>query len=220
MIDSPKLNNVDKQRMLEINREMVALNLERLSYLKKLSDPEKTKKLTHIGSKLYLSILEAEITLESSSLSFNDFIINIHSLDEEEKQYFDKFKNDNFHSQDKLFNQFIEHPKQTILSKKKLLGKRSIFGKTLVRQQTTLNKVLKFLWGAKLNYFTIDRLAFLEKEVDRNRKLERVNQVVDKKTRCIELLNLKIKQADIAEELGVSLNTIKRWKKQHQQIGC
>lgn len=220
MIDSPKLNNVDKQRMLEIKRELDALNLERLSYLKKLSDPEKTKKLTHIGSKLYLSILEAEITLESSSLSFNDFIINIHSLDEEEKQYFDKFKNDNFHSQDKLFNQFIEHPKQTILSKKKLLGKRSIFGKTLVRQQTTLNKVLKFLWGAKLNYFTIDRLAFLEKEVDRNRKLERVNQVVDKKTRCIELLNLKIKQADIAEELGVSLNTIKRWKKQHQQIGC
>lgn len=111
----------------------------------------------------------------------------------------------------------IDSPKLNNVDKQRML--RSIFGKTLVRQQTTLNKVLKFLWGAKLNYFTIDRLAFLEKEVDRNRKLERVNQVVDKKTRCIELLNLKIKQADIAEELGVSLNTIKRWKKQHQQIG-
>jgi hypothetical protein len=216
MIDSPKLNHADRQRMLAIKREIDILNLERLSYLKKLSDPEKTKKLTHIGSKLYLSILEAEITLEISSLSFDDFVSNIHSLDEEEKEYFDKFKNDNFYSQDKLFDKFMEHPKQTILSKKKLLGKRSIFGKILLRQQTTLNKVLKFLWGAKLNYFTIDRLAFLEKEVDRYRKLERVTQVVDKKTRCIELLNLKMKQADIAEELGVSPNTIKRWKKQHQ----
>ncbi len=66
----------ERDRMLFIDQHIKSLKMEKLSYMKKLSDPNKTKQLYNSGKKLYRSILDTEITKENSILSFGSFITN------------------------------------------------------------------------------------------------------------------------------------------------
>ena len=208
----------ERDRMLFIDQQIKSLKMEKLSYMKKLSDPNKTKQLYNSGKKLYQSILDTEITKENSILSFGSFITNaIQFLTDEELAYFTNFKNDNCFFQQKLFKEFEKHPCQIILEKHHSLGKRKVLGITIIKQQQSLNKVLKSVWSAKLDYYMINRMRELE-EIEQQQK----NQIQDsesfdfdlRKKEVSALLKSGTKQKVIAEKVGVSLSTVKRWIKE------
>lgn len=210
------LNKAERARMLELNRIIKSLSLERLSYLKKLSaDPEKGNKLTDLGIKLYLTILDLEIDVSGDNpLKLKEVILNTPNLTKDEKTYFSEYKNDTFYSQALLFDRYIEHPNQILLTKTKFLDRKAIYGKRLVQKQKTLNQVLQCLWDAKLTYFMIDQLKYLKKEVSKRKVLENINPKKMPKDQLPELINAKMKQVDIAKELNVSVTTVKRWVKE------
>lgn len=209
------LNKVEMNRMMELNRAIASLELERLSYLKKLStDPEKRDKLTALGLRLYRTVLDIEVN-EDSLFTLKELILNKSDLTDDEKKYFSEYKNDNFYAQKLLFEKYMEHPNQVSLTKTKFLNQKVIFGKRLVQKQKTVNQVLQCLWDAKLTFFMIEQLKSLKKEVSRNKVLENItNSKMMPKDRLPELMELRMKQIDIAKELNVSVSTIKRWIKE------
>ena len=204
----------ERDRMLFIDQQIKSLTMEKLSYMKKLSDPNKTKQLYNSGKKLYQSILDTEITKENSILSFGSFIKNaIQFLTDEERIYFTNFKNDNCFFQQKLFKEFEKHPCQIILEKHHSLGKRKVLGITIIKQQQSLNKVLKSVWSAKIDYYMVNRMRELEEIEKQQKTRSQDGESFDfdlRKKEVSALLKSGTKQKVIAEKVGVSLSTVKR----------
>lgn len=208
----------ERDRMLFIDQQIKSLTMEKLSYMKKLSDPNKTKQLYNSGKKLYRSILDTEITKENSILSFGSFIKNaIQFLTDEERTYFTNFKNDNCFFQQKLFKEFENHPCQIILEKHHSLGKRKVLGITIIKHQQSLNKVLKSVWSAKIDYYMVNRMRELEEIEKQQKTRSQDGESFDfdlRKKEVSALLKSGTKQKVIAEKVGVSLSTVKRWIKE------
>src|SRR5690606_30768760 len=131
--------------LAEINKQLKKLHHQRLKLIKANADPEKSKRLFAVGEKLYLEILDTDVTDDLNLKSFVESVVK--SLSADDTDFFNAHKHDQFHQGKKLFEQYSNHDVQ------KLLKKKSYIGIAGIHKQKTLNQLIKFVAGSKVQHY-------------------------------------------------------------------
>ena len=206
-------------KLAEIKKKQRKLEREKLQLLKANSDPEKKKRLFAVGERLYLQILDTNVTDDLNLRSFIESVMK--SLSADDIEFFNTHKHDQFYQGKKLFEQYDNHDFQKLLKKKSYIG---ILG---IKKQKTLCQLIKFVAGAKVQHYRdslINELkALREKEALRYTLFERdgFKQITDFNEReC--LLELKsypeLTDKVLMEKLNVPRSNWYRYKKKFQKL--
>lgn len=214
------MNKDDALKLSDIHKAMRKLKLEEFNLLKKNADPEKSKRLFGIGEKLYLQILDTHVTDDLNLKSFIESVMK--SLSDDDTDFFNAHKHDQFHQGKKLFEQYDNHDVQKLLKKKSYIG---ILG---IKKQKTLNQLIKFVAGAKVQHYRdslIQELkALREKEALRYTLFEQdvFNQITDFNEReCLLMLktNPELKDTVIMDKLKIPKSNWYRYKDKFKKLG-
>lgn len=134
-----------KLELSKINKAIRKLTLQKLNLIKANADPEKSKRLFAIGEKLYLQILDTDVTDDLNLKSFIESVMK--SLSADDTDFFNAHKHDQFHQGKKIFEQYSKHDVQKLLKKESYIG---ILG---INKQKTLNQLIKFVAGSKVQHY-------------------------------------------------------------------
>lgn len=214
------MNKDDALKLSDIHKAMRKLKLEEFNLLKKNADPEKSKRLFGIGEKLYLQILDTDVTDDLNLKSFIESVVA--SLSEEDTAFFNEHKHGQFHQGKKLFNQYSNHDVQ------KLLKKKSYMGIAGINKQNTLNQLIKFVAGAKVQHYRDSLIkelkALREKEALRYTLFEQdgYNEITDYNEReCLLMIKTNAELTDkvMMEKLKVAKSNWNRYKRKFKDKG-
>lgn len=213
--------NLEDQRTLSaIHKAEKKLALEKLTLLKENADPEKSKRVFEISQKLYLQILNTDVADDLNLKSFIESVVA--SLSEEDTTFFNENKHGQFYQGKKLFEQYSNHDVQ------KLLKKESYIGLLGIKKQKTLNQLIKFVAGAKVQHYRDSLIkelkALREKEALRYTLFEQegYNQITDYNEReCLLMLktNPELKDTVIMDKLKVPKSNWYRYKRKFEGLG-
>lgn len=206
--------------LAEIHRQIKKLTLQKLRLIKANADPEKSKRLFAIGEKLYLQILDTDVT---DDLNLKSFIENIvKSVSADDTDFFNAHKHDQFHQGKKLFEQYSNHDVQKLLKKESYIG---ILG---IKKQKTLNQLIKFVAGAKAQHYQDSLIKELKalrmKETLRYTLFEEqsYDQITDYNEReCLLMLKTNPELTDKAmmEKLKIPKSNWNRYKRKFKDKG-
>ena len=206
--------------LAEINKQLKRLNLQRLRLIKANADPEKSKRLFAIGEKLYLETLDTDITDDLNLKSFIESVMK--SLSADDTDFFNAHKHDQFHQGKKLFEQYTNHDVQKLLKKKSYIG---ILG---IKKQKTLNQLIKFVAGAKVQHYRDSLIKELKalrmKEALRYTLFEEkgYDEITDYNEReCLLMLKTNPELTDKAmmEKLKIPKSNWNRYKRKFKDKG-
>lgn len=138
------MNTEDTLKLSAIHKAEKKLYLEKLTLLKANADPEKSKRVFEVSQKLYLQILDTDVAEDLNLKSFIESVVA--SLSEEDTAFFNEHKHGQFYQGKKLFEQYSNHDVQKLLQKERYLN---ISG---IKKQKTLNQLIKFVAGAKVQH--------------------------------------------------------------------
>lgn len=204
--------------LAEINRQLKKLNLQKLRLIKANADPEKSKHLFTIGEKLYLQILDTDVTDDLNLKSFIESVVK--SLSTDDLEFFNAHKHDQFHQGKKLYEQYINHDVQKLLKKDSYIG---ILG---IKKQNTLNQLIKFVAGAKVQHYRDSLIKELKalrmKEALRYTLFEEngYNKITDYNEReCLLMLKTNPELTDKAmmEKLKIPKSNWSRYKRKFKE---
>lgn len=214
------MNSEDKLKLSAIHKAEKKLALEKLTLLKKNADPEKNRRLFEISQKLYLQILETDVADDLNLKLFIESVVA--SLSEEDTAFFNEHKHGQFYQGKELFNQYSNHDVQKLLQKERYLN---ISG---INKQKTLNQLIKFVAGAKVQHcrdILIKELkALREKEALRYTLFEQdgYNEITDYNEReCLLMLKTspELKDTVIMDKLKVPKSNWYRYKDKFKRLG-
>lgn len=206
--------------LADIHRQLKKLNLQKLRLIKANADPEKSKRLFEVSQKLYLQILDTDVAEDLNLKLFIESVVA--SLSEEDTAFFNEHKHGQFHQGKKLFNQYSNHNVQKLLQKERYLN---ISG---INKQKTLNQLIKFVAGAKVQHYRDSLIkelkALREKEALRYTLFEEdgYNQITDYNEReCLLTLktNPELKDTVIMDKLKVPKSNWYRYKDKFRRLG-
>lgn len=206
--------------LAEINRQLKKLNLQKLKLIKENADPEKSKRLFGIGEKLYLQILDTDVTDDLNLKSFIESVMK--SLSDDDTDFFNAHKHDQFHQGKKLFEQYSNHDVQKLLKKESYIG---ILG---IKKQKTLNQLIKFVAGSKVQHYRdsiIKELTALQMRESLRYTLfeeDGYDQITDYNEReCLLMLKTNPELTDKAmmEKLKIPKSNWNRYKRKFKEKG-
>jgi hypothetical protein len=206
--------------LADIHRQLKKLNLQKLRLIKANADPEKSKRLFEVSQMLYLQILDTDVAEDLNLKLFIESVVA--SLSEEDTAFFNEHKHGQFHQGKKLFNQYSNHNVQKLLQKERYLN---ISG---INKQKTLNQLIKFVAGAKVQHYRDSLIkelkALREKESIRYTLFEEdgYNQITDYNEReCLLTLktNPELKDTVIMDKLKVPKSNWYRYKDKFRRLG-
>lgn len=206
--------------LAEIHRQLKKLNLQKLRLIKANADPEKSKRLFAIGEKLYLQILDTDVTDDLNLKSFVESVVK--SLSAADDEFFNAHKHDQFHQGKKLFEQYADHDVQKLLQKERYIN---ISG---IKRQKSLNQLIKFVAGAKVQHYRDSLIKELKalrtKEALRYTLFEEdgYNQITDYNEReCLLILKTNPELTDKAmmEKLKIPKSNWNRYKRKFKDKG-
>lgn len=207
-------------QLAEINRQLKKLNLQKLRLIKANADPEKSKRLFAIGEKLYLQILDTDVTDDLNLKSFLESVMK--SLNADDTDFFNAHKHDQFHQGKKLFEQYSNHDVQKFLKKESYIG---ILG---IKKQKTLSQLIKFVAGGKVQHYRDSLIKELKalrmKEALRYTLFEEngYDQITDYNEReCLLMLKTNTELTDKAmmEKLKIPKSNWNRYKRKFKDKG-
>lgn len=206
--------------LAEINKQLKKLHHQRLKLIKANSDPEKSKRLFAVGEKLYLEILDTDVTDDLNLKSFIESVVK--SLSADDTDFFNAHKHDQFHQGKKLFEQYSNHDVQ------KLLKKKSYIGIAGIHKQKTLNQLIKFVAGSKVQHYRdslIKELKALRMKEALRYTLFKENgydQITDyNEKECLLMLKTNTELTDKAmmEKLKIAKSNWNRYKRKFKDKG-
>lgn len=214
------MNKETEIKLAEIHRQIKKLTLQKLRIIKTNADPEKSKRLFAIGEKLYLQILDTDVT---DDLNLKSFIENVvKSISADDTDFFNTHKHDQFHQGKKIFEQYSNHYVQKLLKKESYIG---ILG---IKKQKTLNQLIKFVAGAKVQHYQDSLIKELKalrmKETLRYTLFEEqsYDQITDYNEReCLLMLKTNPELTDKAmmEKLKIPKSNWNRYKRKFKDKG-
>lgn len=232
----------DQLRKLADNHRMLkSIQYENFGILKSLSDTEHTKKLLDVVIKVWGGVLEAN----TESLSIDE-IVSRTLVSEEVIKFLNEHRNKPHFQSDKVFDSYIDNTMQRKLVKGKYMGKREAKkqktpmqtinyvynAKTSSDKSDRMQKIEKSLeeahymisllavsyndLGVHMEHNSNEikevraRLSAVEKQVKDSRKL---------KLYAIYTSNKKLTYQEMANEIGISLRTVKYWIQEMKDQG-
>lgn len=207
-------------QLAEIHKAMKKLNLQKLNLIKANADPEKSKRVFEISQKLYFQILNTDVAEDLNLKSFIESVVA--SLSEEDTALFKEYKHGQFHQGKKLFNQYSNHDVQKLLQKERYLN---ISG---INKQKTLNQLIKFVAGSKVQHYRDSLIkelkALREKETLRYTLFEQdgYNEITDYNEReCLLMIktNPEVTDKVMMEKLKVPKSNWNRYKRKFKDKG-
>lgn len=207
-------------QLAEINRQLKKLKLQKLRLITANADPEKSKRLFEIGKKLYLQILDTDVTDDLNLKSFLESVMK--SLNADDTDFFNAHKHDQFHQGKKLFEQYSNHDVQKLLKKESYIG---ILG---IKKQKTLSQLIKFVAGGKVQHYRDSLIKELKalrmKEALRYTLFEEngYDQITDYNEReCLLMLKTNTELTDKAmmEKLKIPKSNWNRYKRKFKDKG-
>lgn len=240
-LQSDEFKKQQLKRLVDNHRLRKSLDLETSSILSTFSDPIKKAKLYKAVSQVWNGVLESDTGVRTI-----EDIVNI-SLDTEEcVKFLYENKHSNYFPSDKVFDEYLEHPIQKKLTKTKHLGKRQAKKQKTPMQTISYvysaksnsdrdDKLISIEKSLAEAHYMISLLAVnqagLSLQVDQNNQqlcdvIERVALVEEKiknkrklKLYALHTSDKKPTTQELAEELGISLRTVKYWLKELRQLG-
>lgn len=207
-------------QLAEIHKQLKKLNREKFNLIKANANPEKSKRVFEVSQKLYLQILDTDVAEDLNLKSFIESVVA--SLSEEDTAFFNEHKHGQFHQGKKLFNQYSNHDVQKLLQKERYLN---ISG---INKQKTLNQLIKFVAGAKVQHYRDSLIkelkALREKETLRYTLFEQngYNEITDYNEReCLLMLKTNPELTDkvMMEKLKVPKSNWNRYKRKFKDKG-
>lgn len=207
-------------QLAEIHKAMKKLNLQKINLIKANADPEKSKRVFEISQKLYFQILNTDVTEDLNLKSFIESVVA--SLSEEDTAFFNEHKHGLFHQGKKLFEQYSNHDVQKLLQKERYLN---ISG---INKQKTLNQLIKFVAGSKVQHYRDSLIkelkALREKEALRYTLFEQdgYNEITDYNEReCLLMIktNPEVTDKVIMDKLKVPKSNWYRYKDKFKRLG-
>ena len=200
------------------------INRQRISILHKLSDSEKSNRMSGITEKLYQMILE-----ECESI---DYKVTAEELleDVDDCNFYRMNKHSRFFKQKEVFEKYDDHPMQ------KKLRRSGFLSKNEVKKQKTHNQYYCSVRDAKMRYNANELIKRVQKVEERSdefyKKVEEINKKIENQnlvdialceslenitdTRKVKLIIVlkefpNISKEELAKLIGVSRMTIHRW---------
>lgn len=207
-------------QLAEIHKQLKKLNREKLNLIKANANPEKSKRVFEVSQKLYLQILDTDVAEDLNLKSFIESVVA--SLSEEDTTFFNENKHGQFYQGKKLFEQYSNHDVQKLLQKERYLN---ISG---INKQKTLNQLIKFVAGAKVQHCRDSLIkelkALREKEALRYTLFEQdgYNEITDYNEReCLLMLKTspELKDTVIMDKLKVPKSNWYRYKDKFKRLG-
>lgn len=209
-----------EMELAEINKQLKRLTHQKIKLIKANADPEKSKRLFAVGEKLYLQILDTNVTDDLNLRSFIESVMK--SLNADDIDFFNAHKHDQFHQGKKLFEQYNNHDVQKLLKKESYIG---ILG---IKKQKTLSQLIKFVAGGKVRHYQDSLIKELKalrmKEALRYTLFEEngYDQITDYNEReCLLMLKTNSELTDKAmmEKLKIPKSNWNRYKRKFKDKG-
>lgn len=209
-------------QLLSLDRQQKNIQLQRIEILKELSDSEKNKKKLQIMKEIYKLVLTCQYNDEIDFKNFGQNILN--KLSQDEYEFFNAHKHDNFYSHRKLLRFFEDNEEQVALKKHRYINIH-YFNKNKL---STLHQIFSYITFAKIQQhkdILLNELKSLRiKEQLRYTLFEKegFNQIIDFNEReCLLMLKSysNLKDKDLIKMTGISRSSWYRYKDKFFKLG-